>query len=55
MKVLKIQLKKLILTIGILAYKAGAPVVPSSLALLVNLTSISFSSTSIYFLITSII
>ena len=45
----------LILIIGILAYKAGAPVVPSSFVLFASLTSISFSSTSIYFLITSII
>ena len=41
-------------TIGIFAYNAGAPLVPSSFSLLVNLTSIALSSTSIYFLITSI-
>ena len=37
------------------AYNAGAPTVPSSLALFVRCTSISFSSTSMYFFITSII
>ena len=45
----------LIVTIGILAYKAGAPTVPSSFILFVSLTSIAFSSISMYFLITSII
>ena len=45
----------LIFKIGIFAYKAGAPFVPSAFSLFVSLTSMALSSTSIYFLITSII
>ena len=45
----------LMFTIGIFAYNAGAPFVPSSFAWFVSLTSIADSSIIMYFLITSII